>query len=328
VPNRVDALFSANGGVATAAQLHELGFAEARLRKLVRQGKLVAIRRGAYSPAVYVAWAKLDPVRWQALLLAAVLVSTSAECAGSHWTAARIHGLDLLDPPDEGMLALTQVPGGVGSRSSRSGIRLHEAELPAGDLMRRFAIPVTTVARTVVDLARSGTFREGVVVADSALHAEKATRAELQAVLAACPQWPGITRARAVVDFCDARSESVLESLSRVIMNERQLPPPDLQVWITDAHGSRIARTDFYWAQYRTIGEADGALKYKNPRAARDQLERDRKLRNAGYEIVHFGWRGIVYETDEVVAEFTQAFARGASRIRLSNEGGGSTTCW
>jgi hypothetical protein len=83
-----------------------------------------------------------------------------------------------------------------------------------------------------------------------------------------------------------------------------------------------IARTDFYWAQYRTIGEADGALKYKNPSAARDQLERDRKLRNAGYEIVHFGWRGIVYEADEVVAEFTQAFARGASRIRLSNEGG------
>jgi hypothetical protein len=31
---------------------------------------------------------------------------------------------------------------------------------------------------------------------------------------------------------------------------------------------------------------------------------------------VHFGWRGIVYETDEVVAEFTRAFARGESRVR------------
>ena len=51
MPNRVDALFSANGGVATAAQLHELGFTETRLRKLIRQGKLVAVRRGAYSTA-------------------------------------------------------------------------------------------------------------------------------------------------------------------------------------------------------------------------------------------------------------------------------------
>jgi putative AbiEi antitoxin of type IV toxin-antitoxin system len=309
-------LFRANGGVATAHQLRGLGFTEARLRRLIRQGKLVAVRRGVYAASVHIAWAKLDPARWQAFLLAAVLVGTGAECAGSHWTAARIHGLDLLDPPDEGIVAVTQAPGGVGSRSSRPGIRIHEAELPVGDLMRRFAIPVTTVARTVIDIARSETFRNGVVVADSALHSEKTTRGELQAVLAACPQWPGIARARAAVDFSDTRSESVLESLARVIMSERQLPPPELQVWITDAQGSRFARTDFYWAQYRTIGEADGALKYKDPSAARDQLERDRKLRNAGYEIVHFGWRGIVYETDEVVAEFTRAFARGESRVR------------
>src|ERR1700722_16441796 len=72
VPSRVDALFRANGGGATAAQLRGLGFTEARLRRLSRQGKLVAVRRGVYAASVHIAWAKLDPARWQAFLLAAV----------------------------------------------------------------------------------------------------------------------------------------------------------------------------------------------------------------------------------------------------------------
>jgi hypothetical protein len=91
-------------------------------------------------------------------------------------------------------------------------------------------VPLTTVARTVIDLARCLSFEAGVAVADSALYGGKATRGELDAVLARCARWPGIQRARRAVAFADPRAESVLESLGRAAFHQAGLPPPDLQV--------------------------------------------------------------------------------------------------
>jgi hypothetical protein len=310
VASRVGAVFARNGGVATTPELRQLGFSEARIRSLVESGLLITYHRGVYVLGKLAASVAGDIPGEHALHLASALAASGAPCAGSHATAATIHGLDILDRPSGDLVFLTH-PRRSGSRAARPGIRLHAAELRQGDVVKRHSVSITSVARTVVDLARAGTFREGVVVADSALHTSKTTHAELQAVVAACPQWPGIQRARRVLDFSDERAESPLESLSRVIMHERKLPPPELQARITNGYGAEIARVDFFWPQYRTIGEADGAMKYQNPAAARKQLERDKKLRAAGYELVHFGWQGIVYETDQVVGEFRTAFGRG-----------------
>jgi hypothetical protein len=74
---------------------------------------------------------------------------------------------------------------------------------------------ITSVARTVVDLARTSSFRSGVVVADSALRGQQTTKDELRSVLAACARWPGIRQARLVVEFSDGLAESALESISR-----------------------------------------------------------------------------------------------------------------
>ena len=252
-----------------------------------------------------------DDARIHALNLAAVLAGTNANCVGSHHTAAIIHGLKLLDDPPPNMVALTHPREGGGSRTGRRGIRLHVADVPSQQSVVRYGVPVTSVARTIIDLARTSSFIEGVVVADYALHAGKVTKAELDVMLAACPRWPGLRRARSVIAFSDERSESVLESAARVIMNERGLPPPELQVWIQDGYGARIGRVDFFWPRYRTIGEADGKMKYEDSAVARKQLERDKKLRQAGYELVHFGWQGIFYDTDRVIGEFSGAFERG-----------------
>ncbi len=270
----------------------------------------MAKRRDTFAPGKQAAKVASDPPRAHALDLAAVLVHMHGTCIGSHETAAIIHGLDLLERPPADLVTVTHTRQGSGSRSGRRGLRVHVAGIPECDIEQRYGVPVTRVARTVVDLCRTGTFREGVVVADSALHAGKVTLAELEAVIAARPRWPGLRRARSVVAFSDGRSESVLESLARVIMHENGLPPPELQVWIQDGYGAPIGRVDFFWPQYNTIGEADGAMKYEDSAAALRQLERDRKLRQAGYELVHFGWQGIVYDTDVVIGEFRTAFAR------------------
>ena len=172
-------------------------------------------------------------------------------------------------------------------------------------------VPLTSVPRTVIDLARTLPFAEGVAVADSALNARLTSRPELSRVIADCPRWRGLQRARDVIAFSDARSESVLESLSRAVFHQFRLPPPDLQVWVGD-DGDVIGRVDFLWRRYNTVGEADGALKYQTPSRARAQLERDARLRAAGYEVVHFTWPQITRVPGQVVDAIRLAFTRGA----------------
>lgn len=139
------------------------------------------------------------------------------------------------------------------------------------------------MARTVVDLARTCTFRDGVVVADSALRTGQTTVPEITAVISDCARWPGVRRARAAAAFSDHRAESALESIGRVVFREYRLPAPELQVWVGGDLGI-VGRADYFWPGYRTIAEADGAVKYADPRQAMRQLDRDARLRDAGFE--------------------------------------------
>jgi hypothetical protein len=209
-------------------------------------------------------------------------------------------------------VALTRPPASTSRRSGPPGVRLHVAALPAEHVVTRHGVQVTSVARTVIDLARTSSFLAGVVVADSALHTRKTTKAELRSVIAACPRWPGLQAAREAVAFGDARSESVLESVSRVAFRDQGLPPPELQVWVGDA-AEMIGRADFLWRAHRTIAEADGAIKYADPSRAMAQLERDRRLREAGFEVVHFTWPEVTRSPGQVAASIKAAFGRASA---------------
>ena len=192
-------------------------------------------------------------------------------------------------------------------------MRVHRAALPTSHVVKRGGVPVTSVARTVVDLARTSSFRAGVVTADSALRNQLTTKAALSAVLADCARWPGLTRAREVVEFSDALSESALESLSRVVFREQGIPPPVLQAWVGGEDEGIVGRADFLWERFGTIGEADGAVKYGDPGSAMAQLRRDARLRAAGFEVVHFTWDDIVRTPGYVAASLRAAFRRGAA---------------
>jgi hypothetical protein len=279
-----------------------------RLRQLVRSGELVLLRRGVYARAESLAAAAGDPARMHAFRVAAALLTADALASASHESGAILHGLDLLERPPERLVTLTRPPYLRGSRASRNDLKIHAAHLSPGHVTKHYGLPVTSVARTVVDLARTLPFQHGVVVADSALHARKTTRAELASVLAECSSWPGAGRARRVVAFSDHRSESVLESCARVTFDDYGLPAPELQLDIRDEQF--IGRVDFCWLDYLTIAEADGMVKYADAGRAVKQLERDQLLREAGYKVVHFTWRQLFRETERVIGRIRGAFAR------------------
>ena len=100
---------------------------------------------------------------------------------------------------------------------------------------------------------------------------------------------------------------------SRAAFHVHGLPPPELQVWVGDAD-ERAARVDFLWRKYRTIAEADGAIKYERPARALAQLNRDARLRAAGFEVVHFTWPEITRVPGQVVDAIRAAFRQPAER--------------
>ncbi|MCW2907705.1 MAG: hypothetical protein JWL68_2494 [Actinomycetia bacterium] len=305
-------------GVRTTAELLSAGLSAGRIRRLARDGALCPLRPGVYAAAATVTSLVRDPrdekarqAGDQLLRLAATLAVTGSRSAGSHRSAARVYGLALVGRGPELATEITRAPGG-GGHAGRPGTRVHIAALPADHVVSYRGVPLTSVPRTVIDLARTLPFAQGVAVADSALHAGLASKDELGAVIADCPRWRGLQRARDVTAFSDGRPEPVLESLSRAAFHQFGLPPPDLQVWVGD-DDEVIARVDFLWRRHRTIGEADGAFKYETPARARTQLDRDARLRAAGYEVVHFTWPEITRVPAQVVDSIQQAFSRGGA---------------
>ena len=222
----------------------------------------------------------------------------------SYESAARIHGLDLLHEPPADLVTLTRPPGSAAARTEQT--RYVAAKLFRGHVTKRYGVLVTTPARTVIDLARSLPFMDGVVVADSALHLGLVTKSELTTMLDRCGGWRGAERACRVVQFSDKRAESVLESCARVVFERNGLEPPELQAYIRTTEVDY--RVDFYWPKYRTIAEADGAMKYRDPVKAIDQLKRDQLLRETGRHVLHFTWRDVFYREPRLIGRLTETF--------------------
>jgi hypothetical protein len=303
-------------GIRTAAELNGKGQSGNQIANLTRSGTLVRVRRGVYARGDMAAQVLNFPNGAQLLATAAELLSARPGAVASHESAAWIHGVDLLARPHRdpvgAKVTLTRPPGH--NRSGRAGVRVHSAELPASHVAVEYGMPVTTPARTIVDLGRSLEFRAGVVAADSALRRRLMTKADLEKILTECERWPGIRRAADVVAFADQLAESVLESLARVVFRDCCLPPPELQVWVGGAEP--VGRVDFLWRQFRTVAEVDGRMKYGDPSRAVKQLDRDRQLRDAGYEVVHFGWQHISENHGYVNSTIRKAFERGTHAPR------------
>lgn len=303
--------------VGAVADWQRAGIQERSLRTLIARGQLVQIRRGAYATSDVVTEAARDPCLRHALDVAAVRALRGHTGVASHQSAAALYGLPLLTAPPQGTVTLTVPPGQRRGGYGRSGSIYHMADLPPEHVARRYGLPVTTAARTVVDIARITPFMDGVVVADSALHERHTSKTDLRRVLAHSTRWPGGKTAQAVIDFASQLAESPLESCARVVFHDRGLPPPELQVPVFGQSGTLIARVDFIWREHGVIVEADGLLKYDSGQTAIKELARDRLLREAGYEVVHFTWKELFTDPERVIARIRDAFARQSHAARM-----------
>lgn len=297
--------------VGSAAQWKASGISRKKLEALAASGDLVRVRRGFYATREVLAKATDDPSLAHTLKAAAVRAMSARDGAASHHSAARMHGMELLYPPEEDVVTITVPPGRQAGRHGAAGVVLHAAMLPEGHVTRLYGLPVTTAARTVADIARTSTFMQGVVVADSALRKKLTLKPQIQAVLEDCQRWPGIDLARRVVEFADWAPESVLESCARVVFRQYGLPSPLLQAPLLGRDGKFAARVDFCWPEYGTVAEADGMAKYKAQASLDDKYHRDTRIQDVGWEVVHFSWKELFSDPAVIIGRVRAAFERG-----------------
>ena len=150
--------------------------------------------------------------------------------------------------------------------------------------MTVLGVPATSLARTVVDVARRHPLRTGLVVADAALRRgmEPAAAAE---VLSRSSRRPGARRAAEALRLGDGRAENPLESLGRWAVHELGLPVFEPQVEVRDEHGRFLARVDGAWKEERTVLELDGRGKYDRPGALIEEKQREDLLRDYGLQV-------------------------------------------
>ena len=314
MPPELVALAARQGGVLTTAQLLAAGLTPRELARRVRLGALQAVRRGVFvDAALWRMWSADD--RYRALVVGTLLCG-DRDAVASHESAAILLGLAHFGAwPD-----IVHVTVGSASGSRHSGrVRRHVAALPAGSVTTSLGFRVTTPARTGVDLARGRDFRLAVVTLDAALRRSDVSRDELAGALAGCAGWRGASAAARAVAFADARSESVGESLSRVILHQQGLAPDDLQHELYSPDGF-VGRSDFWWEAARTAGEFDGKLKYGAIDPAKDPREvlwaekkREDRIRDLDAQMVRWTWWDLEHP-EGWLRRLRSALARGRRR--------------
>jgi len=147
-PQALYRIAESQAGYFTARQARAAGFSFALLNYHLKQGRFLRVRRGVYRLAQFPEMPHADLfVAWLAAGEKAVL---------SHESALALYGLTDLLPVE---IHLT-VPRTASRRLP--GVRFHTARLQAEEITRRQGLPVTTPARTIVDLIRSGMAEEWV----------------------------------------------------------------------------------------------------------------------------------------------------------------------
>lgn len=235
-------------------QLIVLGYgAQSSARALQRdadRGLLHRIRPGVYVDRT--AWEAANPeqqLRWKARGLG--LQRPDTIFAGS--TAAVLHGLPMLWPlPDRPEIVQPRA-----RRTASTSQAIHRSTLAPPEPVLLDGIAVTSVARTVVDLAGLLSFRRALLPLDAALRTG-ARRDELFGELEqARPQ--AAQRASCAISWADGDAATAGESATRATLLELGYPLPRLQVPIPGtAYDVDLGLLEYGW-----LFEFDGHAKYQ-----------------------------------------------------------------
>lgn len=206
-----------------------------------------------------------------------------AGAVASHTSALHLHGLDVAPPRRP---HFTLPPGSTGSTTLGE---LHRSPLEPVDVTARRRLPVTTVARSIVDSAEQlSVERLAAVVAEAVTSRAVTIRAiaEAAARVERAPGRLGSGRLRSVLASWtdDILPDSVAEAAAIRRIVDFGLPAPVTQHEVIDVDGTFVARLDMAWPEHRVAREYDSDRHHAPERTEADERRRQR-LEELGWSI-------------------------------------------
>ncbi|MGH2922712.1 MAG: type IV toxin-antitoxin system AbiEi family antitoxin domain-containing protein [Solirubrobacterales bacterium] len=313
VEERIAGLAGDAHGVVTRPELLAAGITRKQIDVRVRNGLLIAVHRGVYrvghrAPSLEARYLAAVKAAGTGALLA-------ARAAGHLW------GLLKGSPPPPEVLAATErrIPGVIvhrarGSvhrarrtvhRARRTVHRARRGELADATTIRK--IPVTTVPRTVVDLAAYLPEKQLARACHEAGVLHRATPAQVAAVLERRPTSPGARTLRRIL-LGDVRvSLSALESRFLTRLADAALPLPETN---RPAGGRRV---DCRWPDQRLTVELDGYRYHHSRHAWEQDRRREREARARGDVFRRYTYADVFEDPRYMLRELTELLPPGPS---------------
>lgn len=303
----IQVLAAEQGGVVTSAQALQLGMSKSGVTRRIRAGQWRSLGHALLF---------VDPGadEFTARCWAGVLATRRDNPALSHLTAAKLLGIRGL-PPDRRDEPIHLCVSRELGRAQRPGLRLHWTAVPADQLVTRTAdgvirpashiavepqqrtqmrrsdviapatLPITSITRTLVDLALTTDRLTAVSTAEWAV--QKGIDISVLSDLAEGRR--GARRIQPWWDLVEPKSANRLETCARLLLTDAGLPPDAVQHPIYQ-DGRVVFVGDMAYIAQRVIVETDG----RGPHTQPEQFVWDRRrlaaLREAGWIVIVFTW--------------------------------------
>lgn len=305
---------------ASAARQHGLvrieefvGVELERLRRLARAGFLQTVFKGVYR-------VKGAPQTWMQMLTAAVW-ALGHTAVVSHAAAARIWRLDGFSGD------IIEVTVGRERRGRAIPVAVARANIPVHttqfrlpeDTVNRDGLPVTSVERTIVDLARAG-----VDIGRLEQAIDSAVRLGLSDVdriaeRVACVKGSGRWRvARLDSLLATAGGHTFLERRFLKVMRQAGIPLPTPQV-VHRKGGRFVARVDFLFEAEGVVVEVSGGRGHSSPSDRAKDARRRNDLQRMGRLVLEYTYEQVTQREDWVVKTVRDTLSeRGAPQRRTT----------
>ena len=268
-------------GVVATWQLLALGLTQDDIDYRARVGRLHRIHRGVYS----VGYRTLTPKghRMAAVLAYGPDAVLSHRSAAAHWEIGPGFWKIEVSTPR--------------SMRSRKGTRVHQAILHPEDITIHDGIPITSVARMILDLAAQLNDDRLTRLIEDADRKELFDLKALDRAIARRPTRAGIRRLKAVLSTYrgPADTRSKLERDFRALIVKAGLPEPQYNVLLAGL------TVDVYWPQWKLVVELDGKPYHTDPSAFETDRIRDATLQKIDIRVLRVtgnrleqDWRGVL----------------------------------
>jgi len=289
VDRAIRALAARQHAVVTRAQLRSIGLADSSISQRAATGRLHRLHTGVYSVGHTLL---TQHGRWMAAVLAC-----GPDATLSHSSAAALWGLR------RSATATIDVTVPRTGKRSRARIRIHRPRtLHPDETTTRRGIPVTTPARTILDVAATLRQPDLEHVLDRMEILELTDYPSLAALARAHAAHRGAHRLLGILDTHEAGTNltrSGLEILFRHLCHDHGLPQPRVN---TTVEGQEV---DFLFEARRLIVETDSWRYHKTRRAFENDRARDAVTTAAGYRTLRFTDRQLTDNPNAVAATLT-----------------------